>query len=97
MIIAHLISKSAVQYMKNISYITSHRIIILGPLISKKDLIGLLLFSKRIQQITAAAILLGPKNLRVPAKNQCEITRHVFPNASLRILELLGGMYSTYF
>jgi len=48
-------------------------------------------------KIAAAAILLGPKRLRVLRNSQCDITRHGLSDGSLRILELLGGMYSTYF
>jgi len=49
------------------------------------------------KKISAAAILLGPKKLRVLVKSQWEITRHGLSNARLKMLELLGGMYSTYF
>ena len=69
-----------------------------NPLISKKkDWIELLLFKKWSQKISAAAILPGPKTLQVLVRNQCEITRHGLSNASLEILELPGGIYSTYF
>ena len=46
------------------------------PLISKKYWIELLLFEKWSQKIAAAAILLGPKALRIRVRSQCEITRH---------------------
>ena len=65
-------------------------------LISKKDWIELL-FKKWSQKIAAAAILLGPKKLRVLMMSQCEITRHGLSDASLRMFELLGGMHSTCF
>ena len=49
------------------------------------------------QKISPAAILFGTKKLRVVVRCQCEITLHGLSNASLKILELLGGMYSTHF
>ena len=49
------------------------------------------------KKISAAAILLGPKRLRVLVRSLCEITWHELSNASLRILELLGGIYSICF
>ena len=55
------------------------------------------MFKKWSQKIAAAAILLGPKKLRVLVRSQSEITRHGLSNASLTILELLGGIYATYF
>ena len=64
-------------------------------LISKKDWIELLLFKKWGRKFAAAAILLGPKKVRVLVRSQCEITQHELSNASLRIFELLGGMHST--
>ena len=66
------------------------------PLISKKYWIELLLFEKRSQKIAAAAILVGPKARRILVRSQCEITRHGLSDGSLRILEPLGGMHSTY-
>ena len=54
-------------------------------------------FKNWSQNISAAAILLGPKKLRILVRSQCQVTRLWLSNASLRILELLGGMYSTYF
>ena len=70
---------------------------VFDPLISKKDWIELLLFKKWSQKISAVAILLGPKRLWILVRSQCEITQHGLSNATLRILELLGGIYSTYF
>ena len=64
------------------------------PLISKKDWIELLLFKKWSQKIAAAAILLGPKKLRVLEMSQREITPRGLSNVRLRIFELLGGMHS---
>ena len=59
-------------------------------LISKKS-------GSSFPKIAAAAILLGPKKLRVLVMSQCDITRHELSDGSWRILELLGRMYSTYF
>ena len=42
-----------------------------------------------------AAILLGPKKLRVLEMNQCEVTPRGLSSARLRISELLGRMHST--
>ena len=51
----------------------------------KKDWIKLLLFKKWSQKIAAAALLLGPKKLRVLVMSQCEITPRGLSNARLRI------------
>ena len=36
-------------------------------------------------------------HLNILVKSQCEITRHGPSNVWLKILKLLGGLYSTYF
>ena len=44
---------------------------------------------ERSQKIAAAAILLGPKKLRILVRSRCKITRHGLSNASVGFLSYL--------
>ena len=66
------------------------------PLILKKTGSSFHYLKHKAKKTSAAAILLGPKELRVLVRSQCEITRRGLSNASLRILEVHEGMYSTH-
>ena len=68
-----------------------------NPLVSRKRLDRASIVQNMKPKNFSAAILPGPKTLRVLVRSQCEITRYGLSNASLGISELLGGIYSAYF